>query len=98
MTHEQIVEVFKKHENEFLKFENISKNDRLHKRPDLCAMLFLAIFAGDSNSNIVEAAEHDQIWLNVDPEKLPLTEDHILFLRRCGVSYDEKNYGFSMFV
>jgi hypothetical protein len=48
----------------------------------------------------VTAAEHDEIWLDVDCERLAeiATEVDILYLVRCGVRYDEYNKSLQMFV
>lgn len=49
---------------------------------------------------IISHAEHDQIWLNVDIEKLAnvITEDDINVLVNNGVWIDTKSESLSMFV
>jgi len=89
-------EVFLKFEDEYHKFDLIE--NKPSKRPDLCAFLLLdKIIPG--NSDIVGAAEHDEIYLGVDCEVLSeiATEDDILYLVRCGVIYNEEYDSLSMF-
>lgn len=90
-------EVFAKYDNEFLEFDALE--NKRHNRQDLCVFLILdELLPG--NSNIVSGADHDIIWLGVNCEKLSevATEDDILELRRCGVSYDNHNDCLTMFV
>jgi hypothetical protein len=48
---------------------------------------------------MVCSASHDEIWLEVDDEKLSqLTDDQILELARCGVRYDMEHDCLAMFV
>lgn len=53
-----------------------------------------------STRPIVACAEHDEIWLDVDPEKLAkvITVEQITELRMCGVRYDASTASFTMFV
>lgn len=88
---------FNKYEDDFLKFEQIEV--KLHARPDIHAFLLLdSLLPG--TTDIVGGAEHDQIWLSIDTDKLAAvaTEEHIRELRRCGVMYDEGIECLSMFV
>lgn len=83
-------------EDDFLKFEEV-ENPR-SKRPDLHAFLLLdELVPGDSD--MVAAAEHDQIYLGVDAEKLAavVSLDQIRDLRRCGVMYESSTDSLSMF-
>lgn len=83
-------------EDDFLKFEEV-ENPR-SKRPDLHAFLLLdELVPGDSD--MVAAAEHDQIYLDADAEKLAavVSLDQIRELRRCGVMFDSETDGLSMF-
>ena len=78
---------FEKYNDEYLKFELI-KNKKSN-RPDLHAFLLLdELFP--KNRDMICAASHDQIWLDVDGEDAEkLTEEQIIELVRCGVGYDE---------
>lgn len=93
-----MVEWFDKHDDEFLKFKNIPAERRLSTRPDLCAFLLLDKLVS-GNSDIVAAAEHDEIFLETSAEDVFLvaTEDDIITLIRCGVRYDKENDSFAMF-
>jgi hypothetical protein len=50
--------------------------------------------------DMVSAAEHDEIWLDVDCEELAkvITEDQVLELTRCGVHYDSGYDALKLFV
>jgi hypothetical protein len=90
-------EVFEKYDDEFLKFSRIV--EPRHLRPDICAFLILSdlsIFYQDRN--IVDGAEHDEIWLSADPTEIAVnaTEEQIRDLIRCGVFYSDE--AFKMFV
>ena len=95
-----ISEAFAKYEeSEFLKFERIEKDKMLHERKDIGAFMLLHKLA-PGTGDIVVSAEHDEIWLDVDIEKLEssATEEDILYLIRCGVMYDTETDSLSMFV
>ena len=87
---------FEKHDDEYIKFENIK--DPPCKRPDLCAFLLLdKLMPGDQD--IVSASEHDEIYLGISTEELAkvATSDDILYLTRCGVRYDSGTGSLAMF-
>lgn len=95
MTHEQ----YEKYGDEFLEFKRV-KNKR-SKRADLHAFLLLdELCPSIKGLDIVRGAEHDEIWLEVDPKKLAkvATEQQIIELIRCGVRYDEDTDSLAMFV
>lgn len=96
MTEDQIRETFDKHGEEFLEFERVVFPKS--KRPDLHAFLLLdTIVPGDMD--IVAAAEHDEIWLDIELEDLAVagvTEEQIIELLRCGVRVDDN--GLCMYV
>ena len=86
MTLEEMATNFEREDDEFLKFRRIESPR--NGRPDLHAFLLLdELLPG--NTDIVAAAEHDEIYLEVNVEKLSavITEEHIVELRRCGVRY-----------
>ncbi len=92
-------EIFEKFSDEYIKFGNVK--DKLHPRPDICAFLLLDKLCPDKEGqDMVSAAEHDEIWLDVDCEKLAViaTEEDILTLTRCGVRYDSETESLAMFV
>lgn len=92
-----IKEILEKHDDEFLKFKHVQ--NKLSNRPDLHAFLLLdKLVPGDRD--IVMSAEHDQIWLAVDPIELEnaATEEQIVDLCRCGIIYDEDTDSLFLFV
>ena len=82
-------------EGEYLKFKNIEC--KLATRPDLHAFILLDRLV-PSNYDIVACAEHDEIWLDVEPDTLAkvATEEDIRDLVRCGVRLWD--YSLCMFV
>ena len=99
MTHMNLEERFEQFENDHLKFETLEAP--MHRRPDLCAFLLLDSLANpsDAKRNMILAAEHDIIYLDVDVEELAekITDDQIRVLVRCGVSYNSENDSLTMF-
>lgn len=90
---------FQKHDREYLKFELVESPR--HPRPDVCAFLMLHDLAPTPNDqDMVDAAEHDEIWLNVDVARLAdaATEAQIVDLIRCGVRLDTGFDRLAMFV
>lgn len=84
-------------DTEFLKFSRIV--NKTSNRPDIHAFnLIDKLVPGDSD--LVVAAEHDEIWLSVSPEQLSkvATEDQIIDLIRCGVRYDDSLDSLALFV
>lgn len=73
----------------------------LHRRPDLCAFLMLDSVSDESavGRDLISAAEHDVIFLDVDPDAIAakLSDDQLRDLVRCGIRYDSDNDYLSMF-
>ena len=93
-----VKEIFKIYEDEeYIKFDRI--NNPPSKRPDICAFLLLDRLC-PGKRDMVAAAEHDEIFLDVSPEELSnvASEEDILYLTRCGVRYNEEVEGLAMFV
>jgi len=86
---ENIEAVFNKFDDEFLKFERVE--NKLSRRPDLHAFLLLdSLLPGDRD--IVSAAAHDEIYLDVELDQLAataITEEQVRDLVRCGVRESE---------
>ena len=93
---EEIEEKFEEYSDEYGKF-NLVENKR-SVRKDLHVFIVLdEWFPG--NINIISAAEHDEIYLNISYEAIcTLTDAQILELCRCGVSYNEEFSSLFMFV
>ena len=89
---------FEKYNGDYMEFERVE--NKLHSRPDICAFLLLDKLLPNDGRDMVCAAEHDEVYLDADCEKLAevATEDDILTLTRCGVHYDSGTDGLAMFV
>ena len=96
----EIRERFEQYEDEFMEFGRIK--DPPHLRPDVCAFIVLDRLVPPPfpKREMVCAAEHDEIYLDVDPAKLTevASDDDIKLLVRCGVRYDESTDSLAMFV
>lgn len=88
-------QLFEKHELEYL--ETSKAKLEYSDRPDLNAFIMLDKLDGSGDRDIVVHAEHDQIYLDVSDETIEnLTEQQVLELLYCGVSY--RFNGLHMFV
>jgi hypothetical protein len=86
--------MFEEVNDEYIKFDRVE--GKRSTRPDLHAFLLLAeLFPGDSD--MVAAAEHDEIYLDVESDQLAevATRELVIELTRCGVRLGE--YGLCMF-
>jgi hypothetical protein len=90
-------QAFEAASDEYIKFERIE--NPLHHRPDICAFLKLDQLVPGGTGDMVSAAEHDEFFLDVEPEKLAAvaTQEDIVYLHRCGVRYDTSTHSFAMF-
>jgi len=95
MTLDEMEAFFEKYEDEHYQFDRVPI--KISARRDLHVFILMDRLVR-SNHVIVSSAEHDEIWLDVDPEEFAAVanEGHIQELVRCGVRYDEDN--FCMFV
>lgn len=89
--YDEIMEFFYNNEQYYLKFKDISPERKFHNRPDINAFIILDNLV-PGFTDIVEAAEHDQIFLNISVEDLcnVATHDDIKDLIRCGVRYNSE--------
>lgn len=96
MTLDEMLELFEKHEETVQDgFEAVWV--KLSKRRDLHVFMLLdKLVPGDGW--MVTSATHDQIWLDIDMNKLAavITEPEIVELVRCGVIISEDSL--SMFI
>lgn len=88
---------FKRFATEYLAFNKV--DTKLASRPDLHAFILLNNLVPDTGE-IIAAAEHDQVWLAIDIQKLEIviTDDQIRELVRCGVGYDYNDERLTMIV
>jgi len=98
MTLEEMHEAWEAAIGEYLEFGKILNPPS--RRPDLCAFLRLEQLLPGRDGDIVSCAEHDEIGLDVDVEALAavISEDDVVFLRRCGVRYNHSDECLVMFV
>ena len=87
------IEIFEKHSEEYLKFEDVKT--KISNRPDLHAFILLdRLFP--SGRDIISASCHDQFFLGISDEDIEtLNEETILDLVRCGVMFDDGLYMFA---
>lgn len=92
-----LAEMFDKFDDEYIKFERVE--NKLSSRPDLHAFILLNQLQPQGR-DMVSAAEHDEIYLDIDCDELArvITEDQVRDLARCGVRYDEGLDCLTMFV
>ena len=93
-----IKEIYEKHQDNIHHDEFKGIPNKFSSRPDIHAFILLdKLLPG--NHSIIAAAEHDQIWLDTDMEKIAevATEEQIIELMKCGVMYDEDTESFFMF-
>lgn len=98
MSVEQLSATFDKYEDEYIQFQNVA--NKRSRRPDMHAFMVLdELLPGDGKGDLISAAEHDQFFLDIEPEALArvATEEIILDLVRCGVSFDEENESLFLF-
>ena len=101
MTTEELILLFEQigEERDIFEFDKIK--DAPSKRRDLCALMLLDRLVpwSDGGNKIVSAAEHDQVWIDVDLAKLAkvITPEDVTYLCRCGVFVEEENESLSMF-
>ena len=89
-------DLFAPFEGDFLEFHKI-KTKRAN-RPDLHAFLLLDELC-PGTSDIISAAAHDEIFLDVDVDELrkKATEEQLRELHRCGVRHDADHESLVMF-
>ena len=98
MSVEQLSATFDKYEDEYIQFQNVV--NKRSRRPDMHAFIVLdELLPGDGKGDLISAAEHDQFFLDIEPEALArvATEEIILDLVRCGVSFDEESESLFLF-
>jgi hypothetical protein len=84
---EQIEAWFEQHDDEHCEFERIPAGERLHESHSLCGLLKLySLFKEPAKFGY--CAEHDQLYIADLDDLVDLTEDDVIYLRRCGLFYD----------
>jgi hypothetical protein len=99
MNSKQLKELINQHcENlQGCKFELVE--NKLSQRADLHAFILMDRIL-PTNLNIISSARHKEIWfnINVDDFAAVVTEDEVLELVRCGISYDGQYDCLYMFI
>ncbi len=93
----KLEKMFRKFEDDYLEFDKVE--NKRSNRSDINAFLLLdQLLPGDRA--MVCAAEHDEIYLDVDVKKLArvITEEQVLELVRCGIRYNDDTDSLCMFV
>lgn len=98
MTEDKLRELFDKFSEEKGIFDFDLIENKYSQRSDLHAFILLDKIFPDK-TDIICHAEHDEIFIGVRIEELApvITEDQILELVRCGVSYDSSHDSLYMF-
>lgn len=81
-------ERFKQFEDEYLKFDDIPDNEKLHLNKNLCGILKAVSLMKDP-SKFSFQAKHDVVYLVHHSDLKELADEDILYLTRCGISWDE---------
>ena len=97
MTLDEMIAQFEAPENEDIYFVDIK--NRKTERADLHAFNLIDSLV-PSACNILAVAEHDQVWLFVDPSYLAdkISPEQVRELVACGLWYDEETQSMSMYI
>lgn len=101
MTKDEMIALFHTYSENYVYDRFKTLTDKPSQRRDLCALIRLdQLLASQRPDDMVCAAEHDQIWLDVDLKELArvVTEQDIDYLNACGVWVDDDTESLSMFV
>lgn len=93
---EEMIALFKKHEDEYLKYTRIENPDVRVR--DLAAFQRLDILGAFKGNDVISGAGHDEVWLSADPATVAKNgnENDVIFLLRCGVLYESECDSFRM--
>lgn len=96
MTTEYFTSLFEKYEDDYIQFEKVEH--KRSSRPDIHAFILLNELV-PGTEDMVSAAEHDEIYISIDVDKLAeaISEDQAVELIRCGVRMGDYD-GLAMFV
>lgn len=88
MTEKELDSIFQKHDDEFLHFDRVQ--EKRSSRPDIHAFLLLNEIM-PANCDMIGAARHDEIFLDVDVAGLAqvISEGQVVELVRAGVRLSE---------
>lgn len=83
---------FEEHDEEYLEFDRIPTDHRLHPDPTLCGYLKIHSLLVDPRKDVICGADHDIIYLPGKGDMKPLTDDDIVYLQRCGIHWDAESH------
>ncbi len=91
---EYVASKFEELTEEYLKFERIP--DKLHICPTLCGYLKVAsLYKNPAKFSV--AAEHDVVYMGWLDDLRKVTEEDIVYLLRCGISFNDETNCFMDF-
>lgn len=97
MTKIELINLFEKHESEYLAFERVE--NKLSAAPQIHAFVFLSNKYSGFSGDVIDGSDSNQIFLFPDlNDSLPFVEQDIVDMRRAGVRYDDRCDCLSMFV
>lgn len=89
---DEVNKMFKKYSDEYLNFGEIPDHEKLNKNSDLCGILYISKLLKNPERFDMETG-HEIIYLpNVNSLKKKLTDHDVIYLRRCGISF-ESDFG-----
>lgn len=76
------------HDEEFLEFDHIPADAKLHPRRDLCGLLYLHnLFGGEGD--VIRGVYGKTVWLACGDDQLnKLTKKDVVYLLCCGIVLD----------
>lgn len=88
MIRTEFIKLWEKYEDEYLKFEKVEP--KFSQRADIHAFILLDKLC-PGTQNIVGSATHYEFYLRLDVDDIidKITEEDIITLIRCGISYCE---------
>lgn len=93
MTKEELIELFKKHDDSYL------EKPEGQQRRDLDAFNLIDRLCPGDGRDMISASEHDEFWLRVTLDDLAevATEEDVIFLTQCGARIDDYEEGLAFF-
>lgn len=85
-----VCELFDKYDEEYRKFDRIPIAQRLHTVDKICGILKVYQLLNVKNHWSMDA-QHDILYLSPLDALDPLTDADVIYLQRCGISYDLEN-------
>ncbi len=87
----QIEDWFKRHDEQYLQFNQIPDYAKKSQRPDLCAFIYLneGLPTVERSLYVIDSAGHDKVYLGWNRASLShLTEEDVIYLLRCSIRFN----------